>query len=392
MNLQFHLLSRIALVAFLCLLVTTAYVLHHSDRQARQATQSTAESLSKQLEFQLLRNNAGFNQANRFPDFDLWKQTGSAPGICVRFTATDSAAERSLCNGVKLANLNYPAGFGVFYQKVLNPGIEQTRAIAFNGRVYGILTVTASAEMEIAQAWENIHSLLGLSAMTVMAVCLLVYLSISRALRPARIIVAGLESMEKELAYRLPPFELNEWQRIAKAINQLASSQQQLLGERQKELISRIKQRDAKAKILVFSMHQNPSFAVQASRAGALGYVTKSSPPEVLLRAIFDVYAGRHILSADIAQALALEKLGSERIALEALTVREFEILRLLVEARPIEEIAQTLNISPKTVGNCHYLIKRKLGVTGDIELTRLAIKLNVISLLELSSSVEPLE
>jgi len=151
------------------------------------------------------------------------------------------------------------------------------------------------------------------------------------------------------------------------------------------ELIARIKQRRADAKILVFSMHQNPGFAVQAMRAGALGYVTKSSPPEDLLRAIREVHAGRHTLSADIAQALALEKLGSERIALETLTVREFEILRLLVDGRSSDEIAQTLNISPKTVGNCHYLIKRKLGVTSDIELTRLAIKLNVVDLLELS-------
>ncbi len=153
------------------------------------------------------------------------------------------------------------------------------------------------------------------------------------------------------------------------------------------ELISRIKQRDSKAKILVNSMHQNPSFAVQVSHAGALAYVTKSSPPEVLLRAINEVYCGRHTLSADIAQALALEKLGTERMALETLTVREFEILRLLVEAKSTEDIAQTLNISPKTVCNSHYLIKRKLGVAGDIELTRLAIRLNVISLLDLTIS-----
>ncbi|MFI3155085.1 MAG: response regulator transcription factor [Methylococcaceae bacterium] len=152
------------------------------------------------------------------------------------------------------------------------------------------------------------------------------------------------------------------------------------------ELISRIKQRDAGAKILVFSMHQNPGFARQASRAGALGYVTKSSTPEVLLRAIHEVYAGRHFLSADIAQSLALEKLGGERLALETLSVREFEILRLLVEGRTTEDIAQTLNISPKTVCNCHYLIKRKLGVAGDIELTRLAIRLKVINLLDLSA------
>lgn len=151
------------------------------------------------------------------------------------------------------------------------------------------------------------------------------------------------------------------------------------------ELIRRIKQRCAEAKMLVFSMHQNPGFAVQAGRAGALGYVTKSSPPEVLLRAIRDVHAGRPVLSPDIAQALALEKLGGSHLALESLTVREFEILRLLVEARTPDDIARTLNISPKTVCNCHYLIKRKLGVASDIELTRLAIRLNVIDLLELS-------
>jgi two-component system invasion response regulator UvrY len=149
------------------------------------------------------------------------------------------------------------------------------------------------------------------------------------------------------------------------------------------ELIGRIKRRAPEAKILVFSMHQNPSFAVQASRAGALGYVTKSSSPEVLLRAIREVHAGRHVLSPDIAQALALEKLGGDRMALETLTVREFEILRLLVEARTTEEIAQILNISPKTVCNCHYLIKSKLGVASDIELMRLAIRLKVIDLLE---------
>ncbi|MDD4915487.1 MAG: response regulator transcription factor [Methylococcales bacterium] len=145
------------------------------------------------------------------------------------------------------------------------------------------------------------------------------------------------------------------------------------------ELISRIKQRCEQARILVFSMHQNPLFALQATRAGALGYVTKSSPPEVLLRAIREVYGHRLYLSDDIARLLALEKIGSERLALETLTAREFEILRLLIEAHGTEEIAQILSISPKTVCNCHYLIKRKLGVTSDIELTRLAIRLDVL-------------
>lgn len=145
------------------------------------------------------------------------------------------------------------------------------------------------------------------------------------------------------------------------------------------EIISRIKHRNPRVKIVVFTMHQNPRFAAQAMNAGALGYVTKSSPPEVLLNAIFDVNSGRRALSPDIAQALALEKIGHETAALETLSIREFEILRLLAEGRSKEEIAHTLNISPKTVANCHYLIKSKIGVDNDIELVHWAIKMDVI-------------
>lgn len=256
MNLQFHLLSRITVAALMCLLFTATYVLYHSDRQARQATQNTAEALGKQLEIQLMRITAGVGQANRFPDFDLWKQTASAPGICVRFVATGNAAARSLCNGATPAGLNWPVGFETFYRRLFNPGFEITRPVVFNNRVYGSLTVTPNAEMEITHAWENIRSLLGLSAVTVLAVCLLVYLSINRALQPARIIVAGLESMEKgNLAYRLPPFELIEWQRTAAAINQLAASQQQLLAERQKLAVKLINLQEEERRFLARELH-----------------------------------------------------------------------------------------------------------------------------------------
>ena len=256
MNLQFHLLSRITVAALMCLLATTAYVLYHSDRQARQATQITAEALGKQLEIQIFHINAGVSQANRFPDFDLWKQTASAPGVCVRFVATGSAVARSLCNGATPAGLNWPVGFETFYRLFFKPGFEITRAVVFNKRVYGSLTVSPNAEMEITHAWENIRSLLGLSAVTVLAVCLLVYLSISRALRPARIIVAGLESMEKgNLAYRLPPFELIEWQRTASAINELAASQQQLLAERQKLAVKLINFQEEERRYLARELH-----------------------------------------------------------------------------------------------------------------------------------------
>jgi two-component system, NarL family, invasion response regulator UvrY len=151
------------------------------------------------------------------------------------------------------------------------------------------------------------------------------------------------------------------------------------------EAISRICERLRGVRILVFSMHQNPAFAIQATRAGAKGYVSKSSSPDVLIRAVYDVFNGRHALSSDIAQALALSKLGGEHGALDELTVREFEILRMLVDAQSAEDIANALHISPKTVSNCHYQIKKKLGVATDIELVRLALRLDVVDLLGLT-------
>jgi two-component system, NarL family, invasion response regulator UvrY len=111
-----------------------------------------------------------------------------------------------------------------------------------------------------------------------------------------------------------------------------------------------------------------------ALRAGALGYVTKSSPPDVLLRAIADVLARRQVLSPDIAQTLALARLSGRRRALEELTPREFDVLCLLIAPASVQEIAQRLHLSAKTVHNVHYQIKSKLGVDSDIELTRLAL------------------
>ena len=149
--------------------------------------------------------------------------------------------------------------------------------------------------------------------------------------------------------------------------------------------ISRICKYDPAAIILVFTMHQNPALALKSTQAGAKGYITKSSQPDVLIRAIYDVHNGLTALSPDIAQKLIFEKMGGEGAALAELTIREFEIFRMLVEGKSTDNIAKTLNISPKTVSNCHYLIKRKLNVNSDIELTRLALRMNIVDLLEYS-------
>ncbi|GLR84699.1 response regulator [Bradyrhizobium iriomotense] len=153
------------------------------------------------------------------------------------------------------------------------------------------------------------------------------------------------------------------------------------------EAIRRIRQWDKAAKILVFTMHQNAGFAVQAIRAGARGYVTKTSPPETLVRAVMDVLAGRVAISPDIDHELALSRLAGESSATDVLTAREFEVLRLLLAERSTEEIAETLHVSPKTVANLHSLIKGKLGVESDIELVRLALRQGILTEVDLGEA-----
>ena len=145
------------------------------------------------------------------------------------------------------------------------------------------------------------------------------------------------------------------------------------------ELTRRLIQRDADAKLLAFSMHRDPIFATQALRAGALGYVTKSNSPEVLIQAVYQVAKGERFLSPDIAPDMALTLLKGDVHPAQELSPREFEILRLLLAGQGAEDIGAALHISPKTVQNCHYQIKTKLGVKTDIELARLAMKFRLI-------------
>jgi DNA-binding NarL/FixJ family response regulator len=153
------------------------------------------------------------------------------------------------------------------------------------------------------------------------------------------------------------------------------------------EAVRRIRQWDKAAKILVFTMHENAGFAVQAIRAGARGYVTKTSPPETLVRAVMDVLAGKIAISPDIDHELALSRLAGESSAADVLTPREFEVLRLLLAERTTDEIAETLHVSPKTVANLHSMIKDKLGVGSDIELVRLALRQGILTEVDLGGA-----
>ena len=147
------------------------------------------------------------------------------------------------------------------------------------------------------------------------------------------------------------------------------------------EAIRNIRSRNAGAHILVFSMHSEAALVKAAFNAGASGYVTKSSEPGTLIRAIRNVARGERAISDDVAHVLAAESLAPSQSVIEQLGEREIEILRQIAAGLTTEQIAANLNLSLKTVQNYHYLVKAKTGMRTDAQLVRLAAQCGLADL-----------
>jgi two-component system invasion response regulator UvrY len=140
------------------------------------------------------------------------------------------------------------------------------------------------------------------------------------------------------------------------------------------ELLRRMRGIDAKARILVVSMLDNPIYVARAVEAGARGYVSKTVPPEQILEAARRVGGGGTYLDHEIAQELALWNLRTPQDPLRELSSRDVEILRLLAEGRSLGEIAQAVGLTYKTVANHCTRLKAKLALSRTADLIRLAI------------------
>jgi len=145
------------------------------------------------------------------------------------------------------------------------------------------------------------------------------------------------------------------------------------------EAIRRILMRHERARILVLTMHEDLSFANQALKLGAKGYLIKNTLGDDLVKSIQTVSRGEVFLSDEIAKKMAMQSISGDQDPIHELSTREFEIFRLLAEGLEIDAIATTLNISSKTVSNYQTMIKQKLNINTPVELIRYAIKAGVI-------------
>lgn len=147
------------------------------------------------------------------------------------------------------------------------------------------------------------------------------------------------------------------------------------------ESIKRIVGKYPQAKILVFTMHDNPLFAEHAINAGARGYITKSSAPNELINAVKTVAAGDTYLDDSIDSLVFSEKQLRRTNPFSQLSNREFQILCLCAEGDDVAKIADRLSLSSKTVANYLTQIKEKLQVNSTAQLVRLAIQHKIINI-----------
>lgn len=142
------------------------------------------------------------------------------------------------------------------------------------------------------------------------------------------------------------------------------------------DLITRIKSHWPTLPVLVLSMHNEPQVAARVLKAGASGYVTKDSEMDVLLSAIRKVAAGGKYIVPELAEKLVFDvSLGSEKQPHALLSDRELEVFRLLAVGNGVNEIAEQLCISNKTVSTHKTRLMEKMNLSSTAELVRYALE-----------------
>ena len=145
------------------------------------------------------------------------------------------------------------------------------------------------------------------------------------------------------------------------------------------EAVTRLLARQPALRILILSAHEDGIHPRHALKAGARGYLSKRSAAEELIRAIRQIAAGGRYVEARLEAQMAAPQHPGARDPLDVLSPREFDVFMALARGRSVNEIAETLFLSPRTVGTHLYNIKQKLGAANQADLTIAAMRAGLI-------------
>lgn len=145
------------------------------------------------------------------------------------------------------------------------------------------------------------------------------------------------------------------------------------------EATKKIHRLNEQIKVLAVTTYAEEPYPTRVLQAGASGYLTKGASLEEMVKAIRAVHAGRRYLSPEVAQQLALKHLNEEGAIFDCLSEREMQVLLMITSGKRVQDIADQLYLSPKTVNSYRYRLFEKLNVNSDVELTHLAIRHKLI-------------
>jgi DNA-binding NarL/FixJ family response regulator len=146
------------------------------------------------------------------------------------------------------------------------------------------------------------------------------------------------------------------------------------------DLIRRVRAEQPRLPVLVLSTCNEAHVVSRALRAGATGFVTKNSDPDVLLAAIRRLAGGGRFIDPKLVDAIIFETHAGDVPPHEILSDREFQVLQILAVGRSINDIARRLALSAKTISTHKMRLMQKLGLGNNVELIRYAIRHGLVS------------
>lgn len=147
------------------------------------------------------------------------------------------------------------------------------------------------------------------------------------------------------------------------------------------EATRKIVRQNADVRVIGVTVCDGEPYASRFLQAGAAGYVTKGTDIDDMVQAIRQVHSGQRYISKDVAQTLALKRINPDQDSspFDQLSERELQIAIMICNCNKVQDISDSLFLSPKTVNTYRYRIFEKLGINGDVELTLLALRHGMI-------------
>jgi signal transduction histidine kinase len=282
-DLKLRLALRVAALAAACFLAVAAYALFDSDRAARAKASRIAEIVARDISLQQAQAQWYSLSANATPDLQRVAAPLMEPGLCISYRNKVGDFRQGICNGALADETVAPESFAALYRAIFHPGQPVSMPLLVEGNASGVAVATFDPATQIGQSWRETSRLLSIMAFALAGLCLAVYAALARALRPTRVIRAGLTQLAaNDLSARLPSFDLAELSAISDVFNALAQKLQAALAERNALTRKLIAVQDEERRHLARELHDEfgqSLTAIAAQAAAAAHTAERECPP-----------------------------------------------------------------------------------------------------------------